>query len=169
MTPTSPAPHARAGVDRRTALSIAAWSVPVIAVAVATPAFAASSGDLGAFTLRGSCGVPGAIGPGFTLTAATEPLPVGTVIIITGSGVGNIGVFSVSGGQATVTTLSGTSRYITLTAALPAGATMAFRSTLSTSVMFQLNAVVSLPAGYTATGAKTAANVNSGAQLCTAS
>ncbi|NQX35524.1 hypothetical protein [Herbiconiux sp. VKM Ac-2851] len=160
---------AEKGLDRRTVMKGAAWSVPVIALAVATPAHAASIVDVGAFALRGSCGTLGLLGPGFTLQAGpTTPLPVGTTVTITGSGIANIGVFSVSGGTATVNVLSNTSRQITLTAALPAGATIAFRTTLSISVAFQLNAVATLPTGYSGSGAKTAGNVSSTLILCSA-
>ncbi|MBF4572902.1 hypothetical protein ITJ64_10275 [Herbiconiux sp. VKM Ac-1786] len=160
---------AEKGLDRRTVMKGAAWSVPVIALAVATPAHAASIVDVGAFALRGTCGTLGLLGPGFTLQAGpTTPLPVGTTVTITGSGVANIGVFSVTGGTATVNVLSGTSRQITLTAALPAGATIAFSTTLSISVAFQLNAVATLPTGYSGTGAKTAGNVSSTLILCSA-
>lgn len=156
-------------VSRRTIVKGAAWSVPVVALAVASPAAAASTVDVGALRLVGSCGTLGVVGPGFTLQAGpTVPLPAGTTITVTGSGVSNIGVFSVSGGTAAVAVLSGTSRQITLTAPLPAGATLAVRTTLSISVAFTLNAVATVPAGYTATGAKTAANVNSTLVLCSA-
>lgn len=158
------------GFSRRTVVKGAAWSVPVIAAAVATPLAAASAVDVGAFTTAGSCGVAGLIGPGFTLTAsATAPLPVGTAVTIMGSGVANIGVFSVTGGTASVAVLSPTSRQATLTSALPAGATIEFRTTLSISVAFTLNEVVTLPNGYTGTGAKTSGSVSSTLILCSAS
>ncbi|MFK3676441.1 hypothetical protein ACI2IP_01835 [Microbacterium sp. NPDC090218] len=156
------------GVSRRTLVKGAAWSVPVIAAAVATP-LAAASGDIevGAFSLDGTCGILGTLGPGFTLQAGpTVALPVGTSVTITGSGIANIGVFSVTGGTAEVGVLSPTSRQITLTAAVPAGATIAFRTTLSITVAFTLNATTTLPAGYVATGAKTAGSVSSTLVLC---
>ncbi|WP_139256869.1 hypothetical protein [Herbiconiux ginsengi] len=156
-------------LERRTIMKGAAWSIPVIALAVATPAAAASDVDLGAYHLNGTCGILGVLGPGFTLTAGpTEPLPVGTTVTITGSGVANIGVFSVTGGTASISVLSGTSRQITLTSAVPAGATIAFRTTLSISVAFTLNAVTGLPAGYTATGGKASGSVSSTLILCSA-
>lgn len=159
------------GISRRTLVKGAAWSVPVVAAAVATPLAAASGGgNVGAFTLNGTCGVLGVIGPGFLLTASgSAPLPAGTVITITGSGVANIGVFSVTGGTATVAVLSATSRQITLTTALPAGATLALRTILSISVAFTLSATAALPSGYTGTGAKTTGGVNSTLVLCSAS
>ncbi|GAB3634000.1 hypothetical protein GCM10027421_33530 [Microbacterium shaanxiense] len=155
--------------SRRTVMKGAAWSVPVIAAAVATPLAAASVIDAGAFALRGSCGILDLLGPGFTLEAGpTTPLPVGTTVTITGSGIASIGVFSVSGGTAVVAVLSSTSRQVTLTTPLPAGATIALRTTLSITVAFQLNAVVTLPPGYSGSGAKTAANVSSTLILCSA-
>lgn len=158
------------GVSRRTLVKGAAWSVPVIAAAVATP-LAAASGDIevGAFALNGTCGVLGVLGPGFTLTAGpSTPLPVGTTITVTGSGIADIGVFSVTGGTADVSVLSATSRQITLTAPLAAGATIDFRTTLSISVAFTLSATAAVPAGYVGTGAKTAGGVNSTLVLCSA-
>ncbi|TQL54054.1 hypothetical protein [Subtercola boreus] len=157
-------------IERRTVVRTAAWSVPVIALAVAAPMAAASGDiDLGAYQLTGTCGILGVVGPGFTLTAGpAQPLPVGTTVVITGSGVANIGVFSVTGGTASVSVLSGTSRQITLTSALAAGATLAFRTTLSITVAFTLNAVASIPTGYAATGGKAAASVSSTLVLCSA-
>ncbi|PSS46071.1 hypothetical protein C6401_02395 [Arthrobacter woluwensis] len=155
--------------SRRAVVKGAAWSVPVIAAAVAAPAASASTSELGALALNGTCGVLGVIGPGFTLTAsATAAIPAGTVITINGSGVANIGVFSVTGGVATVNVLSGTSRQITLTAPLAAGTTLNLRTTLSLTVAFNLNATVALPSGYTATGGKLTGSVNSTLVLCSA-
>ncbi|QNA91220.1 MULTISPECIES: hypothetical protein [unclassified Microbacterium] len=153
--------------SRRTIVKGAAWSVPIIAAAVATPLAAASTDvEVGAFALRGTCGTLGLLGPGFTLTAGTAPLPVGTTLLINGSGVANVGVFGVSGGTASVSVLSGTSRLITLTSALPAGATIAFRSTLSITVAFTLNGITTLPSGYIATGSKPTGTVSSTLVLC---
>lgn len=143
--------------SRRAVVKGAAWSVPVIAAAVAAPAASASTSELGALALNGSCGVLGVLGPGFTLTASpTAPIPAGTVITITGSGVASVAV------------LSGTSRQVTLTAPLAAGQTLNLRTTLSISVAFGLNASVTLPSGYTATGGKLSGNVNSTLVLCSA-
>jgi hypothetical protein len=159
---------ARTGLDRRTVMKGAAWSIPVIALAVATPAYAASIVDVGAFTLRGTCSPPSTSGSGFWLTSAIQPLPAGTTVTITGTGVADIGVFSVSGGTASTAVLSPTSRQITLTSALPVASAMAFRTTLSTSVSFQLDAVATLPSGYSGTGAKTAGYVTNSKTQCVA-
>ncbi|SDY80728.1 hypothetical protein [Herbiconiux ginsengi] len=157
-------------LDRRTLLRGAAWSVPVVALAVATPAAAASDIEVGAYQVVGTCGIQGVQGPGFLLTASSSAaLPVGTTVMIVASGVANAGVFSVTGGTASQQILSGTARLFTLTAALPAGATMAFRTTLSTSVSFTLNASTQVPTGYTAQGAKTTGSVNSTLVLCSGS
>ncbi|MWV50996.1 hypothetical protein GRS96_17140 [Rathayibacter sp. VKM Ac-2803] len=162
-----PAAPARV-VSRRSVAAAAAWVVPVVAVAVATPSAAASLTDLRAFQLTGTCGTLGVVGPGFRLTAATVPLPVGTTVIITGSGVRNIGVFSSTGdATATVMYLGPTSRQAVLTSELPAGGTMFLRTTLSISVPFVLNAVASPPDDAPATGAKTTAVVTSTLIDCT--
>lgn len=157
-------------LTRRSVTAAAAWTMPVVAVAAAAPLAAASTTtDVGAYALRGTCGTLGVLGPGFTLTASpTAPLPAGTSVTVVGNLVANIGVFSVSGGTASVAVLSGTSRLITLTADLPAGATITFRTTLSISVAFSLTAATTLPEGYQATGAKPAASVSSTLILCSA-
>lgn len=168
MTDAPDSPTAARGVSRRT-VNAAAWMVPVVSLAVATPASAASGVDVGAYVLLGSCGLPGVVGPGFTLTAGSGDLPVDTVIIVTGRDVANIGVFSATPRIATVTVLSGTSRLITLTSPLAAGAVLGLRTTLSTSVPFTLNAVVTLPDGYTGTGAKSTGSVDSTYAGCSGS
>ena len=156
------------GVSRRTLIEGAAWSLPVIAVAVAAPA-ASASGDIGAFSLNGTCGVLGVLGPGFLLTAsATAPIPSGTVIDITGTGVANIGVFTTTGGTATVTVISPTARRITTTSDIPAGAAIAMRTTLSITVAFTLPAATTLPDGWTGTGSKPNGTVTSTLVLCSA-
>lgn len=164
MTP----PTAEPTLTRRTVVKGAAWAAPAIALAIAAPAASASTVDIGAFTLNGTCGILGTLGPGFTLTAGSAPIPAGTTISITGSGVANIGVFSVTGGTATVSVLSGTSRLVTLTADLPAGQTMELRTTLSISVAFTLSGTVTLPTDYVGTGSKPSGSVNSTLVFCSA-
>jgi hypothetical protein len=94
-------------------------------------------------------------------------VPAGTIVDIVGSGIANIGVFAVTGGTASVNALSTTSSRITLTAPLPAGATLAIRTTLSISVAFTLTAVTTLASGYVGTGAKSTASVSTTLILCT--
>lgn len=176
MDPISPAREATAATatrsaatSRRSLLRTAAWASPAVLVATSAPAFARSTSNLGALELNGTCGVLGVLGPGFTLTAGPDaPIPEGTIVTITGSGIVNIGVFSITGGTASVNVLSPASRTITLTAPLPAGATLSMRTTLSISVAFTLNAAVTLPATYTATGSKLSGSVASTLILCSA-
>lgn len=126
--------------------------------------------DVGAMGVNGTCGVMGVQGPGFMLSAGpSQPLPAGTTIMVTGSGVANIGVWSVTGATASVAVLSPTSRQITLLSPLAAGTTAAFRTTLSISVAFRLNGSVSLPDGYVASGAKMSGAVSSTLILCSGS
>ena len=78
-------------VSRRTLVKGAAWSLPVVAVAAATPLAAASTvTNVGDFSIDGSCGALGIIGAGFDLTAGNVALPAGTVIDITTTGSGTL-------------------------------------------------------------------------------
>ncbi|WP_271985761.1 hypothetical protein [Pseudoclavibacter terrae] len=160
--------------DRRALLSAAAWTVPVLAAAAAAPLASASTPtgiNAGAFRLVGNCGVQGLFGPGFLLAA--DPgvaLPIGTQILITGSGVASLGIVRVTG-QATadVENLGTVLRRVTLTSELPADESIAARTALSTTSAFTLTAFVTLPDGYAqGSGAKTAGNVNSQQIVCTA-
>lgn len=157
---------------RRRVLAAAAWAAPIVVAAATAPLAAASTSvSAGNFANRGTCGVVGLLGPGFVLTASpTAPVPTGTTMVVVGSGVANIGVFSVSGAAtATASVLSGTSRLITLTSALAPSASVAFRTTLSISVAFSLNATVTLPQGYTqGAEAKPAGFVSSTLAFCSA-
>ncbi|MDF9716506.1 hypothetical protein [Nocardioides sp. ChNu-99] len=163
--------QARSGhVSRRAVTRAAVWSVPTVAVVAAAPAFAASVTDIGAYTIDGSCGVLGAVGPGFVITAPVDaPIPAGSSITITGTGVANIGAITPSG-PATVAVAepSPTTRTATLASDLPAGSRLELRSALSLNVAFTLTGVGALPSGYTATGAKNAGSVSSTLVLCSA-
>lgn len=155
------------GLSRRTLVKGAAWSVPVVVAAVAAPAQAASVVNVGDFSLNGQCAVLGLLGRGFALTAGAVDLPIGTRVTISRTGIANIGLFDIEGGTASVQALSTTSVEFTLNAPLSAGATMAFRSLLSVSVVVTLTAVAALPTGYVAgTGAKTTGSVNVTLILC---
>lgn len=159
----------REGVARRTLIHGAAWSVPVIAMAVGTPLAAASGNSAGDFSLDGSCGTAGVVGPGFTLSAGSVPVPAGTIFTVSGSGVGDVGDFTVTGGTADVIVVSPTSRQIVLTAPLPAGGTVEARTTLDLAVQFTMSSGVILPSDYTpGPGAKITATVNSTFASCTA-
>jgi hypothetical protein len=151
---------------RRTVVRTAAWTAPAVLALSTAPAFAASGDDLGAYRITGRCGILGIVGTGFLLTAASEPIPAGTFITITGSGVANVGVFSVLGGVANVDVISGTTRICTLQADLPAGATLEMTTTINIGIAFTMDATVTLPPTYTATAAKSTASINSTLVLC---
>ncbi|NRG40731.1 hypothetical protein HRK28_07315 [Rathayibacter sp. VKM Ac-2835] len=168
MTDTDSAPvTASRGLSRRS-VTAAAWTVPVVAVAVGTPAAAASAGDVGAFVLAGRCAVPGIRGPGFTLTAGSGDLPAGTRIVITGRGVANIGTFRATPEIASIEVLSGTARVAVLTSPLTAGATVSLITTLSSTVRYGLAAMVELIDGTVGTGSKNSASVEQSVSICSA-
>ena len=104
---------------------------------------------VGAYRLDGVCDPTGIAPPGFNLTADLG-LPIGTMVDVTSLGIEDIGSFSVSGGQADVTVVDGATRAITLTEALPAGATMQIRTLLFVAFgdTVVLNGATTLPTGY---------------------
>lgn len=106
-------------------------------------------------------------------------MPIGTQILTIASGVANSGFWTAYAGAdsdipdptiATIQPLSGVSRLITLLRELPVGETFAFRSTLSTSVIFTMtHTVLGLPDGYVAGAeAKTSGATSSSLMLCSA-
>jgi hypothetical protein len=124
--------------------------------------------DAGAYGVTGTCGTLGLSGPGFILTAdPTKAVPAGTVLTVVASGTASAGTWSTTGGGADIASLSGTARQITLTAPIAAGASKAFRSTLSIATAFTLNAAASLPSGYTSTGGKSTGSVQATLIGCT--
>ncbi|WP_188835372.1 hypothetical protein [Flexivirga endophytica] len=150
-------------VSRRTIAKGAAWSVPVVAVAAAAPAASASTGtDIGAVALNGVCGLLGTVNQGFTLAAsATAPVPAGSVVTITGSGLASVTAINLSNQIANVT-IGTNSATIVLSQDLPAGQTLSMTTLLSISVSFDLNGSLTLPTGYSATGGKLTGSVNVG-------
>lgn len=147
------------GISRRTIMKGAAWSVPVIAAAVATP-MAAASGDAGDFQVNGSCGGLGLLGVGFDITAGAVPLPTGTTITISTTGILNLGVLTATGGLADVVAVGNTGNLVTLRAPLAAGTTLSLRTLLSVGVGSTMTAVATPAAGYTAgAGAKSTGTV----------
>ncbi|MCT1476778.1 hypothetical protein [Microbacterium sp. p3-SID336] len=156
------------GITRRHAIQGAAWSVPLIALAVATPLAAASTvTDVGAFNLVAACDIPPG-GPGFTLVAGPVDLPAGTVITITGTGMANLGSLSIAGGAVSVDESAPTTRVITLTAPLAAGASLSMRADLSPATDYQLTGATTLPAGYDSTTATYNGSVINTDGTCTA-
>lgn len=166
LTDTDSAPFAASRDLSRRSVTAAAWTVPVVALAVGTPAAAASDGDVGAFVLTGRCALPGVRGPGFTLTAGSGELAVGTRVIITGRGVASIGTFRASPEIASIEALSGTSRVAVLTSPLAAGATVSLVSSLSSTAQYGLAAMVELVDGIVGTGSKSSASVEQSLSTC---
>ncbi|MDN7122075.1 hypothetical protein INN71_11815 [Nocardioides sp. ChNu-153] len=160
--------QARSGhVSRRAVTRAAVWSVPTVAVVAAAPAFAASAVDVGAFSITGTCGTLGLVNVGFDLTAGPQDLPAGTTVTIAQFGV-NLGALGTQpGGIATVTPGSSTTS-VQLVAPLPAGTTLSLRSTVNVSALWSADAVVNLPSGFTATGAKTTGGIGGTAVACSA-
>ena len=144
-------------IERRTVLKGAAWSVPVIAVAAATPLAAASTATaVNGFQVNGVCGLLGAVAPGFNIAAGSSPLPVGTQITITTGGV-NVSLIGLGAqsGLATVAVGGTGTQIITLTQALPANTTLSARWLLNVSALSTVSATLSLPTGFVAgTGTK---------------
>ncbi|MCS3841751.1 hypothetical protein [Microbacterium sp. AK031] len=131
------------GISRRTVVKGAAWSVPVIAAAVATPLASASTAlDL---TIVGNCsgdfraaGLASGIidqlatvlglepaARNFTVTAGSTAVPAGTVLTLDNSGVLNVGLIGVTGAldvsALNIVSLGGGVTQITLQQELPAG------------------------------------------------
>lgn len=124
--------------------------------------------DVGAFRLDGRCdGLVGA-GAGFRLTAGTQPLPVGTEILVNGSGVASLGVMDVQGGVANVTGQGATSRKIVLAQAVPVGSFITVRTKLVQDKPFVLSGLVSLPSGFSGSGSKGAGQVSVTPDSCSA-
>lgn len=158
-------------VSRRTLVKGAAWSLPVVAVAAATPLAAASTvTNVGDFSIDGSCGALGIIGAGFDLTAGNVALPAGTVIDITTTGLANIGLFTVTGGTADVQLIGTTGNRITLSAPLAANQTLQLRNAVTVAVISTMTANVTLPSGSVAgSNAKPTGAINATLVLCTPS
>lgn len=169
---TLPSADVRAAHSRRTLLRAGAWTVPVVTVAAAAPAFASSPEDVGAFTLTGVCDMAGFDGAGVVLTGGPSPLPLNTQIVIVGSGTSTIGTWSFPLGTtgATILKVGPLEWLVTLTSPLAAGGSLRVRSNLQTTISYTIDAGVTLPEGYVATGAKTTTTlVSSGGGTCTAS
>lgn len=159
-------------VGRRTVIKTAAWSVPVIAAAVATPFASASVAPAAVNGLRvdGSCGLLGVLGPGFTVKAGSTPIPAGTVITIKSSGLLSVSAISLSGqGLANINLLNSNTVAITLAAPLAAGQTMIINWLLSINLFSEQTATLTLPTGYTlGTGCKPTGTLNTTLIFCNA-
>ena len=152
-------------------MKTAAWSVPVIVAAVASPAASASLGevDLGAFRLDASCALTGLDSHAFTLSAEPgRPLPVGTVgILETADAEWWPAYGGYYGAYVHAAWSSGEDQLIfTLIAELPEGTPFFFARGDMTGKTFI--ATITLPPGYIGTGAKTSAVLDYASGVCSA-
>ncbi|WP_353113995.1 hypothetical protein [Microbacterium sp.] len=121
----------RAGVPRRTVLRGAAWSMPVVAVAAATPARAAS-GD-GNVIVTSSCygitilGV-GASFPQFHITAVGQPVLAGSTFLLSGTGLAGL-TFGSATGLFDVQLVGGNQAIVTVGSDIPAGSSSTLQVT----------------------------------------
>lgn len=141
----------------------AAWAAPVVVVAAAAPLAAATTTNVGAYSIAGTCGPLGGLQAGFVLTAdVSEPLPIGTVIDIGGTGTGIDRILGLIAfpSIATITEIDLWTRRVTLVAPLPAGAALTLHTAMPPFTTWSLWATVTLPTGYTSSGAKSTANVD---------
>ncbi|WP_437582537.1 hypothetical protein ACSAGD_09755 [Paramicrobacterium sp. CJ85] len=121
-----------AGLNRRTMVTAAAWSVPVIATAVATPAASASTTNENV-SISSSCYGINIMGfgqsfPQFHITAEGAPIEVGSTFILNGGGLGNL-TFGGYGDFLEINVLSGKSAQITVRKPIPAGESLTLQVT----------------------------------------
>ncbi|MFD6700963.1 MULTISPECIES: hypothetical protein [unclassified Microbacterium] len=126
-------PHAaRTGIiRRRTVIKGAAWSIPVIAAAVAAPARAASG--QGNVVVTSSCwgltilGI-GASFPEFHIAAVGETISAGSTFILQGTGLANL-VFGGTMGLFDIHLVDGNQAVVTLRRDIPAGTSLTLQVT----------------------------------------
>lgn len=117
-------------VGRRSIAKGVAWSVPVLAVGAAVPAFAASPQNQDVL-VTSTCG--GIFGdPHFTIKAVGAPIGVGSTFTLTSTAIANVSL--TAGAGLSVGVLSGGTRTITVTTAIPAGASRRVNVTGALSV-----------------------------------
>lgn len=147
----------------------AAWSVPVIAAAIAAPAAAASVEmiEVGAYSILGSCPLRPSTRPVISIVPGSAALPVGTTILLTVAGSVIFNSFGSSGGGTGFTWISPSSVLVDLPWGLSVGAVLNISSELSSTAEFTLTATGSLPSGYLGTGAVTTVTVSSSQEGCT--
>ena len=161
MHPAPDPPHG-AGPTRRQASHGIAWSVPVVAVALATPAAAASTSltDVGAFEISID-NLNSVSGYGFVL-GGPAPLPAATIVTITITGREDAGVWRSTTIWIPPST-RGRTRVFTLSRDIQPTENWRCFSDWNTvggpTPEFLLEAVVTLPPGYTGTGAKTSSRL----------
>lgn len=135
-------------ISRRTLAKTAAWSVPVVAVAIAAPMAAASNQVATDIAVSRSCPDLTVLGsvPQFTITSSTGVIPAGTTFTLQGDQLANV---ALEGTNATVLVVSDTIRSIVIPNDVPS-ATVSFTGFLGIFALsrFALS-LASLPAGYT--------------------
>lgn len=138
-------------LSRRSLAKTAAWSVPVVAVAMATPAAAASNATVDIVVTK-SCATIGLLGtfPEFTISATSGDIPAGTTFTLSGPSLASV---TLTASAATVGVLVGTNRTITIGSATPT-ATVTFNGVIGAFVATNFTlALASVPAGYTESNA----------------
>ncbi|AZZ52708.1 hypothetical protein [Rathayibacter festucae] len=136
-------------ISRRNLAKTAAWSVPVVAVAIATPAAAASNATVDIVVSR-TCRTLtlGNAVPRFTVSAVTGDIPVGTTFTLSSPRLANVGV-SASG--ASVGVLVNNTVTFTITTATPS-AIIDITGVLGVFALAEFRlSLASVPAGYTET------------------
>lgn len=162
------------GLSRRTVMKGAAWSVPVLALAVAAPLASASNlTEVNGYQVNGTCGALGLglLGAGFTVAAGADPIPAQSTIVISGDGLVNLQALSWSGGLLSGGVLSGSTLTYTFLSDLPANTTTSLTSLADVNLFADTTATLSLPSTHTpGTGTKpTGTYENAALILCSAS
>ncbi|GEM_PF-6279384 len=154
-------------VARRSIVRGAAWSVPVVATAIAAPLAAASINDIGHFEFFGLCGDEAqGVHPGFQLTAdPRKALPAGLTLIFHMTDGRAVLPLDVTNGH-TSQTSDGWEDTLTLLASVPPGQSMTIRSAYAAGTGFRLNATIVLPADTTTSNDKLYAAVESYPNAC---
>ena len=137
-------------LSRRSLAKTAAWSIPVVAVAVATPA-AASNATVDIVVSR-TCVNLNVLGqlPRFTISAVSGDIPAGTTFTLSGAALAAVTVTSTA---AAVGVLVGSNRTITIGAATPS-AEVTFSGLIGAFALSRFTlSLASVPAGYTETNA----------------
>jgi len=120
-------------ISRRTVAKGAAWSVPVVAVAAAAPAHAASGPTAGDVMVSASCVGVNVLDlitlgyPQFTINAVNQGIDAGSTFTLSNDKVAGAGLKLLTGSDdVTLTIIDGSSATVKLTNAVPAGGSVTF-------------------------------------------
>ncbi|MCJ1702983.1 MULTISPECIES: hypothetical protein [unclassified Rathayibacter] len=136
-------------LSRRSLAKTAAWSVPVVAVAIATPAAAASNATVDIVVSRAcrTLTLGGSV-PRFTVSAVTGNIPAGTTFTLSSPRLANV---SVSAAGATVGVLVNNTITFTIATATPS-AIIDITGVLGVFAVAEFRlSLASVPAGFTET------------------